>query len=201
MCTSPQFSLLHVSGSAYKIVNSRAYHHGTMLISAQLHKLGDVLKNTKVSPFDPCICLLIVTLDQTDLVTKGVASVRSLVQNLQKWNPQLSHEDIAQAVIREFHATYGGDIQVPLPKPPLISHRCLTNFTFPSQTREVEESVMSSHPGVKAVFDELQVSFTFYAYLCLSLFPGRIFRLGNGLMGKHLNLHIYFKAHLNGVIL
>jgi hypothetical protein len=35
---------LYVSGSAYKIVNSRAYHHGTMLISTQLDTLGDLLR-------------------------------------------------------------------------------------------------------------------------------------------------------------
>lgn len=38
----------HVSGSAYKIVNKRAYHHGTMLINAQLGTLGDLLRNKKV---------------------------------------------------------------------------------------------------------------------------------------------------------
>jgi lipoate-protein ligase A len=35
--------LRYVSGSAYKIVNRRAYHHGTMLISTQLNTLGDLL--------------------------------------------------------------------------------------------------------------------------------------------------------------
>ena len=42
-------SLLHLSGSAYKIVNKRAYHHGTMLISTGLNTLGDLLHTTKVS--------------------------------------------------------------------------------------------------------------------------------------------------------
>jgi lipoate-protein ligase A len=37
-----------VSGSAFKIGNSRAYHHGTMLIDAQLGDLRGVLRNTKV---------------------------------------------------------------------------------------------------------------------------------------------------------
>jgi hypothetical protein len=30
-----RFAALYVSGSAYKIVNKRAYHHGTMLISTK----------------------------------------------------------------------------------------------------------------------------------------------------------------------
>ena len=38
----------HISGSAYKIVNSRAYHHGTMLISTELSTLGDLLHTSKV---------------------------------------------------------------------------------------------------------------------------------------------------------
>ena len=39
---------IHVSGSAYKIVNNRAYHHGTMLISTRLDTLGDLLRTNKV---------------------------------------------------------------------------------------------------------------------------------------------------------
>lgn len=39
----------YVSGSAYKIVNKRAYHHGTMLISSQLETLGKLLHSNKVS--------------------------------------------------------------------------------------------------------------------------------------------------------
>ena len=42
-------SFQYVSGSAYKIVNNRAYHHGTMLISTRLDLLGDVLRVNKVS--------------------------------------------------------------------------------------------------------------------------------------------------------
>lgn len=38
----------HVSGSAYKIVNRRAYHHGTMLISTELGTLGNLLHSNKV---------------------------------------------------------------------------------------------------------------------------------------------------------
>ena len=44
---------LYVSGSAYKIVKDRAYHHGTMLISTRLDTLGELLKVRKV-----CTCYL-----------------------------------------------------------------------------------------------------------------------------------------------
>lgn len=46
---------LYVSGSAYKIVNNRAYHHGTMLISTRLDSLGDLLRVNKV-----CMACLLV---------------------------------------------------------------------------------------------------------------------------------------------
>jgi hypothetical protein len=48
---------VHVSGSAYKIVNKRAYHHGTMLISSELGTLGKLLNSNKVF-------IKLVTLDQ-----------------------------------------------------------------------------------------------------------------------------------------
>lgn len=48
---SPTYNLvLHVSGSAYKIVNARAYHHGTMLITTRLTELSDILRPNKVKP-------------------------------------------------------------------------------------------------------------------------------------------------------
>jgi lipoate-protein ligase A len=46
--TNAKLSDIYVSGSAYKIVKDRAYHHGTMLISSQLGTLGDVLHVSKV---------------------------------------------------------------------------------------------------------------------------------------------------------
>ena len=41
-------SHFHISGSAYKIVNKRAYHHGTMLISTRLDTLDNLLRTDKV---------------------------------------------------------------------------------------------------------------------------------------------------------
>ncbi|KAJ4472809.1 hypothetical protein C8J55DRAFT_519694 [Lentinula edodes] len=79
-----------VSGSAYKIVSQRAYHHGTMLISTQLNTLGDLLHNTKDT-----------------METKGVASVRSPVRNLQQFNRGVTHEAFVDAVVHEFSKEYG----------------------------------------------------------------------------------------------
>lgn len=84
-----------VSGSAYKIVNKRAYHHGTMLIDAKLHLLGDLLRN-----------------DKDTLHTKGVDSVRSPVRNLREWSERSTHEAFVNSVSEEFTRVYGGDGQI-----------------------------------------------------------------------------------------
>ncbi|KAI0068630.1 Lipoyltransferase and lipoate-protein ligase [Artomyces pyxidatus] len=78
--------------SAYKIVKDRAYHHGTMLISTQLDTLGDVLHVSKDS-----------------MVTRGVASVRSPVRNLQEFQPKFTHDAFVEAVIDAFREEYGVD--------------------------------------------------------------------------------------------
>lgn len=83
-----------VSGSAYKLVNKRAYHHGTMLLSASLGSLGSSLKNDRGEL----------------LVTKGVASVPAPVANLTDAFPDrkttLDHDTFVQGVVAEFHRTY-----------------------------------------------------------------------------------------------
>ncbi|CAA7259367.1 unnamed protein product [Cyclocybe aegerita] len=98
ICVGPdKISILHhfpptwpyFAGSAYKIVNRRAYHHGTMLISTRLDQLGDVLRPVK-----------------KQIVTKGVESVRSPVCNLQQYK-RITHEDFKAALITEFRKDYG----------------------------------------------------------------------------------------------
>ncbi|KZT66040.1 Lipoyltransferase and lipoate-protein ligase [Daedalea quercina L-15889] len=85
----------YVSGSAYKIVNNRAYHHGTMLISTKLGLLGDLLHVSK-----------------NTIQTKGVESVRSPVRNLQQFNPAVSHETFVNAVVAAFRTEYGIDEEI-----------------------------------------------------------------------------------------
>ncbi|KIK10376.1 hypothetical protein K443DRAFT_670995, partial [Laccaria amethystina LaAM-08-1] len=80
-----------VSGSAYKIVNKRAYHHGTMLISTRLDTLGDLLRPK----------------DKDSMITRGVASVRSPVCNLQQYDTNITHEAFTAAVVNEFRKEYG----------------------------------------------------------------------------------------------
>ncbi|KAB5596281.1 Lipoate-protein ligase A [Ceratobasidium theobromae] len=82
--------------SAYKIISQRAYHHGTMLISAELGSLGMLLRNTK-----------------TSLLTKGVESVRSPVANLVTFSPNVTHEMFVDAVVQAFQAKYYPDESIP----------------------------------------------------------------------------------------
>ncbi|PFH50145.1 hypothetical protein AMATHDRAFT_121908, partial [Amanita thiersii Skay4041] len=79
--------------SAYKIVNKRAYHHGTMLISTNLDALGDLLRPQ----------------NKDNMVTKGVASVRSPVCNLQRFDSTITHDKFVNAVIDEFRREYSVD--------------------------------------------------------------------------------------------
>ncbi|KAH0840156.1 hypothetical protein J3R83DRAFT_1139 [Lanmaoa asiatica] len=78
--------------SAYKIVNNRAYHHGTMLISTRLDTLGDLLRTNKET-----------------MRTKGVASVRSPVRNLVQSSASVTHEAFVDAVIQSFREEYAID--------------------------------------------------------------------------------------------
>jgi len=78
-----------VSGSAYKIVSKRAYHHGTMLISSRLDHLGNVLRP-----------------EEKNIITKGVSSVRSPVCNLEQFNATITHEGFTSAVVQEFRREY-----------------------------------------------------------------------------------------------
>ncbi|KZP21546.1 Lipoyltransferase and lipoate-protein ligase [Athelia psychrophila] len=73
----------------YKIVNKRAYHHGTMLIGTKLDTLGDLLRT-----------------DKETMITRGVASVRSPVCNLQQYSPSASHDAFADAVVQAFREEY-----------------------------------------------------------------------------------------------
>jgi lipoate-protein ligase A len=79
-----------VSGSAFKLAPDRAFHHGTMLISADLGRLGALLRP-----------------DDRKLQAKGVASVRSRVANLTEWAPDLDHDGFCAAMVAAFCDHHG----------------------------------------------------------------------------------------------
>ncbi|MFM2478003.1 lipoate--protein ligase [Celerinatantimonas sp. MCCC 1A17872] len=78
-----------ISGSAYRETKDRGFHHGTLLLNAQLSRLGDYLNP-----------------DPKKLKSKGIKSVRSRVMNLCEINPQLDHEQVSLAIRRSFEQYY-----------------------------------------------------------------------------------------------
>ncbi|CAG9298094.1 lipoate--protein ligase [Celerinatantimonas diazotrophica] len=78
-----------ISGSAYREAKDRGFHHGTLLLNAQLSRLADYLNP-----------------DPKKLKSKGIRSVRSRVMNLCQINPQLNHERISQQIRYAFEQYY-----------------------------------------------------------------------------------------------
>ncbi|TNV18922.1 lipoate--protein ligase LplA [Buttiauxella sp. B2] len=79
-----------VSGSAYKETMDRGFHHGTLLLNADLSRLANYLNP-----------------DEKKLQAKGITSVRGRVANLGDLLPGLTHEQICNAVCESFFAYYG----------------------------------------------------------------------------------------------
>lgn len=86
---------LKISGSAFKEAKDRAFHHGTLLINADLTKLANYLNpNPK------------------KLQSKGIQSVRARVANLVEFNQTLNHDLLSDTIIEEFFQTYGNRCEV-----------------------------------------------------------------------------------------
>lgn len=79
-----------ISGSAFKHTKERSFHHGTLLINADLGRLVDYLNPHKKK-----------------LTAKGIKSVRSRVANLTEFDSSLDHDTISQAVMESFFTYYG----------------------------------------------------------------------------------------------
>jgi len=73
------------SGSAYRDAQDRGFHHGTLLLHANLARLADYLNP-----------------DIRKLQAKGVASVRSRVINLQEIDADLDHDRVSAAIEHSF---------------------------------------------------------------------------------------------------
>ena len=82
-----------ISGSAFKHSADRSFHHGTLLVNADMQKLGDYLNPHPLK-----------------LQAKGIKSVRSRVANLVDFNDSINHEPLSQAMIEAFCEYYGQDV-------------------------------------------------------------------------------------------
>lgn len=75
-----------VTGSASRLERLYAYHHFTLLLNADLNQLRRSLK----SP------------DQTNIISKATASVRSSVLNLSDRNPSIAYDHTLELLIKTF---------------------------------------------------------------------------------------------------
>ena len=83
-----------ISGSAFKHSSDRSFHHGTLLVNADMQKLGDYLNPHPLK-----------------LKAKGIKSVRARVANLVEFNDAITHETLSQAIIEAFCEYYGQEVE------------------------------------------------------------------------------------------
>ncbi|RJT45758.1 lipoate--protein ligase [Rahnella woolbedingensis] len=83
-----------ISGSAYRETTDRGFHHGTLLLNADLSRLANYLNP-----------------DIKKLQAKGITSVRSRVANLSEFVPEINHEQICEAVTAAFFDWYGAGVE------------------------------------------------------------------------------------------
>ncbi|MDM5076542.1 lipoate--protein ligase A [Aeromonas media] len=79
-----------VSGSAYRETQDRGFHHGTLLLDADLGRLANYLNP-----------------DPKKLAAKGITSVRSRVANLCDLRPGIDHQQVSEALVEAFFGYYG----------------------------------------------------------------------------------------------
>ncbi len=84
-----------ISGSAFKHAADRSFHHGTLLVNANMQKLGDYLNPHPLK-----------------LKAKGIKSVRARVANLVEFNDAINHETLSEAIIEAFCEYYGETVPV-----------------------------------------------------------------------------------------
>ena len=89
-----------VSGSAYRETKDRGFHHGTLLLNADLSRLANYLNP-----------------DKKKLAAKGITSVRSRVANLTELLPGITHQQVCQAITEAFFAHYGERVEAEVISP------------------------------------------------------------------------------------
>ncbi|WP_352259200.1 lipoate--protein ligase [Psychrobacter sp. TB55-MNA-CIBAN-0194] len=78
-----------ISGSAFKHTADRSFHHGTLLVNANMQKLSDYLNPHPLK-----------------LKAKGIKSVRARVANLVEFNKDINHDTLSDAIIEAFCEYY-----------------------------------------------------------------------------------------------
>ncbi|WP_227318338.1 lipoate--protein ligase LplA [Cedecea davisae] len=83
-----------ISGSAYRETLDRGFHHGTLLLNADLSRLANYLNP-----------------DPKKLQAKGITSVRGRVANLCDLKPGVTHEQISDAIREAFFDHFGERVE------------------------------------------------------------------------------------------
>ncbi|MBD2819586.1 lipoate--protein ligase A [Xenorhabdus sp. 42] len=92
-----------ISGSAYRETKDRGFHHGTLLINADLNRLADYLNP-----------------DPKKLQAKGITSVRARVTNLSELLPDVTHEKICGGIIEAFFDYFNETVQAEVISPQIL---------------------------------------------------------------------------------
>lgn len=77
------------SGNAFYIRGNRAYHHGTILVSSDFDKMARYLR-----------------VSEDKMRSKGIKSVQSRVVNLSEFKPDLTTDEMAQALTDSYRSVY-----------------------------------------------------------------------------------------------
>ncbi len=98
------------SGSAYRETIDRGFHHGTLLLSADLTRLADYLNP-----------------DEKKLQAKGITSVKSRVINLNTVKADIDHQQVCEAIMEAYQEYYDESVTAEFISPEHFHD--LPNFT------------------------------------------------------------------------
>ena len=121
-----------ISGNAFRHTKGRSLHHGTLLVSADLEKLAAYLASPMAA-------------GPTMISSKGIASVRSGVANLQEFREDLRHEAVVDALRAAYLAEYGGQQEAPVvPGAPVAGVKYPVPDDLDAEQLAANESELSS---------------------------------------------------------
>lgn len=124
-----------ISGSAYKETKDRGFHHGTLLINADLARLADYLNP-----------------DPKKLQSKGITSVRSRVTNISDWVESINHERICEAIKSAFFSFHNAEVAVEEISPDALPN--LNGFDAIFNKQQSWEWNFGQSPNFNHIFDE-----------------------------------------------
>ncbi|WP_305817242.1 lipoate--protein ligase [Photobacterium leiognathi] len=123
------------SGSAYRETMDRGFHHGTLLLNADLTRLANYLNP-----------------DKKKLEAKGITSVRSRVTNLCDINSEINHDSVCEAIKEAFFAHYDERVEVEYISPENLPD--MPGFTDKYQTQSSWEWNFGNTPQFMHTINE-----------------------------------------------